>query len=226
MNPGRVVFGGLVAALGVILFLDSTGAIDGGRVVGRWWPVVIVALGALQLRRRATSRAGAVLVAAGLGLLAVTTGVLGDDGWRYVWPAALVIAGLWIVLGWGRRFGSQPGDDEVVDGIAVLGSARLGTRSQSFRRAAITAVLGGVTLDLTDALPATGATVTVTCVLGGAAILVPRGWVVEVRGLPLLGGWDNTTDRLSVPPDAPRLEVQALVLLGGVEVKHPTGRWR
>ncbi|MFH1104411.1 MAG: hypothetical protein V1757_05655, partial [Actinomycetota bacterium] len=70
-----------------------------------------------------------------------------------------------------------------------------------------------------------GANVSVTSILASVSILVPRGWVVEIRGLPLLGGWDDTTDHNVVGPGSPRLEVQALVVLGGLEVKH-AGRWR
>jgi predicted membrane protein len=99
------------------------------------------------------------------------------------------------------------------------------TRSQQFRHASLTAVLGGVTLDLSEATPATtGAVIDATTILGGVTILVPRGWIVEVRGIPVLGGWDDTTDRSAIGSGAPRVEVRALVALGGLEVKH-AGRW-
>jgi hypothetical protein len=137
-----------------------------------------------------------------------------------------VLVGLWLILGWGKRLGSRPADDAEIEGIAVLGSALHATRSKEFRRASLTAVLGGITLDLNEALPVSGgAAVSVTAILGGVVILVPRGWVVEIRGLPLMGGWDDTTDRAAAGAGGPRLEVQALVVLGGLEVKHAT-RWR
>jgi hypothetical protein len=159
-------------------------------------------------------------------MLGVTTGLFGSDAWDYVWPSALVLVGLWLILGWGKRLGSRPADDAEIEGIAVLGSALHATRSKEFRRASLTAVLGGITLDLNEALPVSGgAAVSVTAILGGVVILVPRGWVVEIRGLPLMGGWDDTTDRAAAGAGGPRLEVQALVVLGGLEVKHAT-RWR
>ncbi len=228
MNSGRALFGALVAGLGVLFFLDATGAIEAGDIVSGWWPAAIVALGVFQgMAGGSTRRSAMVLVLVGLGLLAVTSGILGSDAWGYVWPVALMLVGLWILFGWGNRYGSRPADDEELDGIAVLGSARLATRSQSFRRASVTAILGGVTLDLSEALPIVGgATVTITSLLGGVAVLVPPGWLVEIRGLPLLGGWDDTTDRSAVGADPPRLEVQVLVALGGIEVKHPAGRWK
>lgn len=226
MNPGRALVGTLVAGVGLAFLLGSLGVLDAGETIRQWWPIGIVALGLVHLPGSRGPRGGGVaLVVAGLVLLGVTTGRFGSDAWAYVWPSALIAVGLWILLGWGRRYGIRPNDDERVDGIAVFGSARLATRSQSFRSASLTSVLGGITLDLTEARPvAGGGEITVTALLGGVTILVPRGWVVEIRGIPLLGGWDDTTDRSGIGPDAPRLEVQALVALGGVEVKHGV-RW-
>ncbi|HEX9977504.1 MAG TPA: LiaF domain-containing protein [Acidimicrobiia bacterium] len=227
MNAGRLLFGSVLAAVGLIFLLGSADLVDPGSVIGAWWPAAIILLGVLHAGSGHRFSGGALsLVIVGGCLLGVTTGVFGSDAWRFVWPAAIIGIGLWLTVGWGRRLGIQPADDQEVDGIAVLGSARLGTRSSSFRKASVTAVLGGVTLDLTEATPIPGgANVSVTSILASVSILVPRGWVVEIRGLPLLGGWDDTTDHNVVGPGSPRLEVQALVVLGGLEVKH-AGRWR
>jgi len=227
MNAGRVLFGSVVAAVGVVFLLGSADVVDAGAVMADWWPAAIILLGLLHAGSgHRLSGGAAALVVVGASLLGVTTGLFGSDAWRFVWPAALIGIGLWLTLGWGRRLGIRPADDDEVDGIAVLGSARLATRSQAFRKASLTGVLGGVTLDLTEALPVQGgAEVSVTGILASVTILVPRGWVVEIRGLPLLGGWDDTTDHNVVGAGSPRLEVQALVVLGGVEIKH-AGRWR
>jgi hypothetical protein len=227
VNPGRLLFGTVVAAMGVVFLLGSADVVDPGHVIAGWWPITIILLGLFHAGSgRRMSGAAWTLVVAGAFLLGVTSGLFGSDAWRYVWPSALVAVGVWLVLGWGRRLGIRPSDDEEVDGIAVFGSARLATRSQSFRRASVTSVLGGVTLDLTEALPiGPGAEVSVTSILGGVSVLVPRGWVVEIRGLPILGSWDDTTDHRAVASGSPRLEIQALVVLGGLEVKH-AGRWK
>lgn len=227
MNAGRLLVGSVLAALGVLFFLDSVDVLDAGDVIAGWWPTAIIALGVFHAAAgRGVTGGTFALVGIGAGLLGVTSGVFGDDAWDYVGPAALVLVGLWLIIGWGKRLGSRPADDEELDGIAVLGSALHATRSKSFRRASLTSVLGGLTLDLNEALPiAGGASISVTAILGSVVILVPRGWVVEIRGLPLMGGWDDTTDRAAAGAGAPRLEIQALCALGGLEVKHAS-RWK
>lgn len=227
MNAGRLFVGSALAAVGILFFLDSADILDAGDVIAGWWPAGIIALGIFHaMSGRGVTGGSLALIGIGAGLLGVTSGVFGPDAWDYVWPTALVLVGLWLILGWGKRLGSRPADDDEIDGIAVLGSALHATRSKTFRRASLTAVLGGVTLDLNEALPAPGgASVSVTAALGSVVILVPRGWVVEIRGLPLMGGWDDTTDRAAPGAGAPRLEIQALCVLGGLEVKHAS-RWR
>jgi hypothetical protein len=226
MNAGRALVGATLVALGVVYVLDANGALEADVTIAKWWPSVIVALGVLHaLDRGRVTRTAAVLVVIGSVLLAITTEVFGSDAWSYAWPLTLIGAGAWLVFGWGRRQVRRVPSLDVRDGFAVLSASRLATRSDRFQSASLTAVLGGLTLDLTEALPAsTGAVVDATAVLGSITILVPRGWMVEVRGIPILGGWDDTTDRASVGSGAPRLEVRALVALGGLEVKH-AGRW-
>jgi hypothetical protein len=56
-------------------------------------------------------------------------------------------------------------------------------------------------------------------------VVVPHGWDVDVRGVPVFGGWDDTVSRTGIPPGAPALRVGVLTVFGGVEVRHPD-RWR
>lgn len=226
VNAGRMLVGALLVAVGVLYTLDANDTLDAAETFADWWPLAVLGLGVSHAVDRGRLTTGSsVLVLVGAALLAITTDLLGSRAWEFVWPAALIGAGIWIVFGWSRRSARRKPAAETLDGIAVLSATRVGTSSDRFRRASLTAVLGGVTLDLSEATPATsGAVVDATALLGSVTVLVPRGWLVDVRGIPVLGGWDDTTDRASVGSGAPRLEVRTLVVLGGLEVKH-AGRW-
>jgi hypothetical protein len=225
MNAGRAFVGGVLVVVGSLFVAETAGSLDATDVIARWWPGAVIALGLFVALDRGRFGAGpAWLVVGGAVLLTLTSGAVDDDGWRYVWPTALILAGVLIIFGWGRRAMRAVPDLETVDGAAIVSAVRVATRSQHFRRASLTAVLGGVTLDLAEASAPEGAVVDATAILGSVTILVPRGWLVEVRGIPILGGWDDTTDRTAAGSGASRLEVRALVALGGLEVKH-AGRW-
>jgi len=225
VNAGRSLVGAALVALGVVYLLDVAGVVEGGGVVGRWWPVLLVALGLLQAYgERRFSAVAWVLIAGGLLLLAVTTGVFGQTAWSVTWPILVVLAGAWLLSGWGRMRRGQIEDPEF-SRLSVFNSIKLASRADALRRAALTAVFGKLRLDLTGArLDPAGARLSATSVFGHIDVIVPQGWAVEVRGLPIAGAWDDTVSRRGVGPDSPRLDVHVLVVLGGVEVKHRR-RW-
>ena len=225
VNAGRSLVGAALVALGVVYLLDVAGVVAGGGVVGRWGPVRLVARGLLQAYgERRFSAVAWVLIAGGLLLLAVTTGVFGQTAWSVTWPILVVLAGAWLLSGWGRMRRGQIEDPEF-SRLSVFNSIKLASRAGALRRAALTAVFGKLRLDLTGArLDPAGARLSATSVFGHIDVIVPQGWAVEVRGLPIAGAWDDTVSRRGVGPDSPRLDVHVLVVLGGVEVKHRR-RW-
>jgi hypothetical protein len=64
-----------------------------------------------------------------------------------------------------------------------------------------------------------GSVVDVLTIGGASDIVVPRGWKVEMRGLPLFGSWNNVTESVT---DGPELVVNATVVLGSLDVRYPT----
>jgi hypothetical protein len=221
----RLLVGLIIATLGALFLLDAAGTLDAGEAISGWWPVVIVAAGLLTLAERPPSvLRGAVLTGAGVLLLLFTTDTLGEEAWAYVWPAALVLAGLLIVARWrGRPTAAPPGrPEDVVRASAIFSGARIVSSAQDFRGAWLTGVFGGVTLDLRAAqLSPGGASVNATTLFGGVEVLVPRGWRLSVRTTPIFGGLDDKTDHSVVPDeDAPLLQIDAVTIFGGVEIKH------
>jgi len=221
---GRELLGALVIAFGVVFLLDAAGALDAGEAIGDWWPAIVIAVGVAQLAEGRKAYAGpAIVIAAGVVLLLFTTDVLTDDAWAYIWPVILIGVGLALLLRVGRALPKGgPGAGEVLRASGIFSGAEVASSSKSFRGASLTAIFGGVTLDLREAHPEPeGARVKATAAFGGVDILVPHGWSVAVRATPILGGVDDHTDRAEVAPEgAPRLDVDAVALFGGVDIKH------
>jgi hypothetical protein len=220
---GRLLLGLVVLGLGVLLLLDAAGVVSSDRAIGDWWPVVIVAAGLLTLLERPPAVVrGLVVTAVGAVLLLLTTGVLDESAWDYIWPALVIVAGLAILLHWsGRRIASAT-DGDVIRTTAVFGGSHPVSTSPAFRGASLTAIFGGVALDLRGARPAPDASVNATAAFGGIDILVPRGWVLDIRSTPIFGGVDDKTEHPADPPapGAPVLHIDAVCVFGGVSVKH------
>jgi len=225
MSAGRTLVGAALVALGAIFLLDAAGVIEGGNLIGKWWPGLLIALGVLQAwGEKRISAVAVVLVIGGLLLLAVSTGLLGATAWAVTWPIIVVLAGAWLLSGWGRQRRGASEDPEF-SRLSAFNSVKVSSRAASLRRAALTAVFGKLRLDLTGArLDPAGARVSATSVFGHIDVIVPEGWAVEVKGLPIAGAWDDTVSRRGVGPHSPRLAVHVLAVIGGVEVKHKP-RW-
>lgn len=102
---------------------------------------------------------------------------------------------------------------------AVLGGSERGGQWRPALYTNVLAVMGGVDLDFRKALfPPEGITIYVLAVMGGVDIVVPEGVNVEVSGIPLLGGFGNSTEG-SHDPHAPTLRVKGLAVMGGVDVE-------
>ncbi len=224
LDLGRLLLGLTVVILGVLFLLDSADVLDAGQAIGDYWPLLLVAAGGLTLLERPPSRArGWLLIGAGALLVLFTADLLSQDAWNYVWPAAIILAGIVIVARWaGRGIPRGASGEDVIRATAVFGGPKLVSTAQHFQGAWLTAIFGGVTLDLRGARPAPeGASVNATVAFGGIDILVPKGWRISVRTTPIFGGLEDKTDHSEPPaPDAPVLHVDALSVFGGVEIKH------
>ena len=220
---GRILLAFVVMGVGILFLLEATGTLDASDTIGEWWPAVVIAAGVLQYFEHSRPVVQPLLlIAAGVLLLLATTEALGSESWDYVWPVAVIAGGLLILSrrsGLGRA-GADDGNTLVATGI--FGGPDVASTSQNFRGASLTAVFGGVTLDLRGARPAPeGAAITATCAFGGIDILVPHGWRIAIRTTPIFGGVSDKTDHTeSLPEDAPVLRIDALTVFGGLDVKH------
>ena len=101
---GAFVLGVGVLALGVVLFLDNFGVIDGS-ALAPFWPTLLVVVGASHLVQPSSNRkiawglswiaVGAIILLNNLGVIAV--------GFEVLWPVILVIIVANLVLRAGRR---------------------------------------------------------------------------------------------------------------------------
>ncbi len=119
-----------------------------------------------------------------------------------------------------RKNVGDEGSDEFVIAVRVGGVERV-CRATALRRGEVSVVLGGVELDLREAvLDPAGATLALSATWGGVNLTVPRGWRVLVEQKAILGGVDaHITPVEDLPDDAPVLRVEATARFGGVAIK-------
>jgi predicted membrane protein len=220
-DRSRALIGALLIGAGIIFLLDAADVIAAGDVFRKWWPLVFVALGLIALVGRPRSWVGGgILIAIGAVLLLSTLDIVDIPAWQLAIPLILIAAGLSLVF---RGLGRGARDTrDAVSIVAILSDQRVTSESTAFKRATVTSILGDATLDLRKArLDPGGASVDTFSALADVVVLVPRGWRINVNGIPILADFDDETDHsVDVPEDAPEISVTGVALLGDVDVKH------
>ena len=96
----RVVVGAIILLLGVLFLLENLGFLP---VVRLWafWPVILIAAGIARLieaRAWQSQIGGAVMAGIGAVFLAINIGLLPPVIWRLLWPALLILVGVFLLV--------------------------------------------------------------------------------------------------------------------------------
>jgi predicted membrane protein len=225
----QVVLGLVVIALGVIYTFDNLGIVYAGNIT-RFWPVLIVLYGLsriIQSQSVPQKMWGAFWVLVGSLWLLDRLDVIYFSVWD-LWPLILVVLGASLI--WGRSRGhvgvvigasSTAGDsNSTINALALLGGFKRSNDSQDFRGGEATAIMGGCEIDLRKASIKEGeAVLDLTAIMGGIEIWVPEDWKVTLKGVPLLGGFEDQTHPTGLESNK-NLIVRGYAIMGGVEIKN------
>ena len=218
------VLGGVVIVVGLVLLARTTGVYDTGPLL-RFVPSLFVLVGLYALVASGfRNLTGPVLVvlAAGTWQL-VALGVVEGSAVIDLWPVLVILLGVSIALGQVRpRAAGAEGD--YLNSFALFGGVERRAPSPTFRRADLTALFGGTTLDLRDVEREPGSEpvrVNATVLFGAAEIVAPREWNVRMDALPILGGVEDSRIRADRDGrhEAIDLVVNGFVAFGGIELK-------
>ena len=211
---GRLALGLVFIAVGVLLGLDQAGVL---RAIGlqRWWPLLLIGAGIVKLlqpREDGQRAIGVALLFLGAWFQIMTVGF---------WPMLMIVAGsllLWQAVDKPQTPAAAT-DLSVLSELALLGGYKRSSAAGDFRGGYITAVMGGLELDLRRAKMATSPTyLDVVAVWGGMDLKVPAEWDVDVRVTPIMGGYEDKTQAPVPAEGAPRLVVRGYAVMGGMSI--------
>jgi len=222
-----LILGVGVILLGLVLMMDQIPGIRETGIPGllkHLWPLILVAMGVSRLKDPGRPGRGRGLIIAGVILLAMTLGHGHLEA--LAWPGILLGAGIVIVLhALRKQRGLPPGSvasEDLLRASAVLSAIKRSYRSQAFQGGELTALFGGLDLDLRQATMA-GDSVSVDLFLlfGGAEIRVPEHWDVILNATAIAGGMNDKNPPGPTASDVrPRLVLTGLILFGGIEIKR------
>jgi hypothetical protein len=122
-----------------------------------------------------------------------------------------------------RRVGAtNPAPEERRFLVAIMGGTERRGAWTPARHNTVFAFMGGAELDFRDARMAPGVTeLTIIAMFGGVELIVPPDLPVEANGVAIMGGFAHAAEepRASADPNAPRLRINGLALMGGVDIQ-------
>jgi hypothetical protein len=109
-----------------------------------------------------------------------------------------------------------------LDEVAIFGGGKRHINAQDFQGGHITAIFGGVEVDLRDAgMKGDTAVIEVNSVFGGASIRIPGNWSTVMRGVGVFGGFgDRSVHPAPQIPGTKQLIVKGAAIFGGVDVRN------
>lgn len=220
----RLIIGIGILALGLLWTLDNLDILE-SEPITRWWPVVLIVIGAVQLLNHRSNKAGPIVLIV-IGSVLVLRRLdwvdldLGD-----LIPVGIAIVGVNLI--WGalvrreRRAGSTDDPNAELHAFAMMSGVKRQSTATEFRGGDANAIMGGVELDLRNAHIQDGQQVIIDAfaMWGGIEIFVPPHWRVVGNVLPIMGAFVDKT-RPTNGTAGPVLQVRGTVLMGGIEVKN------
>ncbi len=119
-------------------------------------------------------------------------------------------------------FSNQKGEtvEEYVAINAVFSGVEKMVNSKNFKGADLTAILGGIEINLLNADMPSPATIDVTSIMGGVKLIVPPHWEVKSQITTILGGVEDKRPQFNnVISDKKLLILKGTALMGGIDIK-------
>jgi predicted membrane protein len=231
---GGIITGAFLMLIGLAFFFDQLGIFP-VRQAAQFWPALLILVGAFNLRPGKSVTFGVTLIVAGTILLANQLGYT-HIGFRHIWPAALIVAGFWMIFNSSKlKFGlhklSDVTEAEADDTSSrvhvetVFGSNKRRIMSKTFQGGNAAAVFGEVRLDLSQAEIADDqAVLHADAVFGRVEIRVPEAWEVISRGAGAFGNFEDVTRSYEAGSAAAnarkKLIVKGNAVFGEVQIRN------
>jgi predicted membrane protein len=240
------IWGLIIVFVGVALLLDRMDIVPFG-AISRFWPLLLVVFGVMNITSQTSRSFGFVLIAAG-ALLQLNSLRLIHLTFADLWPLAIIAVGVLLIWGslenrgvvrkkvkfdWtvpdaAKKFREQMNaannDPSSFHAIAVFSGCERRYTGQHFQGGRATSIFGGVELDFSEADMDEEAILDISCIFGGVEIRVPETWYVQPRSLPLFGALEDKTRQNKIDDSLggkrKTLIITGQIVFGGVEIRN------
>jgi predicted membrane protein len=229
---GLVILGiGVVSLLKVALFPIPAWVYD--------WPMILIVVGFFSgIGHKFRGGFWFVLMLIG-GVFLIRNNFPDLVMYKYLWPGALILLGLFFILkprhrDWHREHKNETSGEtnteasnsnttlkeDTIDSTSIFGGIKKNILSKNFKGGDITNIMGGSEIDLSQADINGTAVIDLTQVFGGTKLIVPSNWQVKTQMAAIFGGVEDkrTLQHSAFDPNK-ILILDGTSIFGGIEIR-------
>ena len=193
------------------------------------WQMLVILIGIYALYKSLTK--GLILIGVGTYFILPLTGIIQPIDIQKMWPALIILLGIIVLFGSGfnkkhkKKYMSATStlNEELFEITAIMSGNTRQVSSYDFKGGSITAVMGGVELDLTNCyLSKEGCVIDLSVVMGGVSLKISREWNIQSEITPIMSGIedeDQYSTNVHIDPAA-TIILRGSVVMGGIEIKR------
>lgn len=219
-----ILWGIALVAVSAVLILNALQITNIEIFFDGWWTLFIIVPSFIGLFTGNDKTANIIGLLIGAFLLLACQNIIDFDMlWKLILPVIIAVIGIKMIIGGvigNRGFvkSIETKGENIKTGFAAFSGQDINFDNEIFKGAELTAVFGGIKLDLRNAL-FEGDTVINTCsIFGGTDIFLPENVNVKVNSNSLFGGVDNKKHQ-NCKDNQYTVYLNATCIFGGVDVK-------
>ena len=223
-NFKNVLWGIILVVLGVIIGTNSLGLTDINLLFDGWWTLFIIVPCFIGLFTNSEKTGNIIGILIGVALLLGINDIIDFDKiWTLLLPLVIVVVGLSLIFK--DTFNSKVSkeikkinkeNNKDNDYFTAFSGQNIDLNNEDFKGADLTAIFGGLKLDLRKANIDKDVVINASSIFGGINILIPKDVNVKVKSTSLFGG---VTNKKSNNDNQKTIYINALCMFGGVEIK-------
>ena len=197
------------------------------------WQMLLIAIGVfVGIRNQFKNPAWFILVVIG-GIFLLDRAIPGWHWHSYMWPLALIVLGLFVILrpkhrrdwgGWDNWKEGSSGDagnlsdEDVIDYTTFFGGVHKNILSKNFKGGEIVTVFGGTEINMIQADIQGRVTLDITSIFGGTKLIIPSSWQVKSEVVAIFGGINDKRQAQNLIDSGKVLVLDGTSIFGGIEI--------
>ena len=223
-NNKNILWGIVLVIIGVIVGLNALNITNIDIFFNGWWTLFIIIPSLIGLLNEKDKTGNIIGLIIGIVLLLGVQNIINFDLiWKLILP--MIIIGLSLIFGNTfnnkinkeiKKINNKKGKNE--EYCSTFSQQKIDFDDEEFKGASLTAVFGGITLDLRKAQINEDVVIDTTSVFGGIDIYVPDNIKIKVKSTSIFGGVDNK----KIKNDNEKehiIYINASCIFGGVDIK-------